>query len=107
MTFTSPSVSLNPIRDKNVRLASHLAVAVRSEHQLLSIRREHRKAIERVIVSDAFQPGAVHINHVEIEIATLRIGDIRRKNYPFSFRKEKRRKTRLIQVRHLPLVRSV
>src|SRR5260370_27243633 len=44
--------SLNPIGNKNISLALHLVVSVRSEHQLLPVRREHRETVEGVVVSD-------------------------------------------------------
>src|SRR5690242_4349436 len=73
--------SLNPIGDKNVRVALLRIVMIRCEHQLLSIRREHRKAIKRRIKSDPLQAAAVHLDHVEIKIASLRISDVRREDY--------------------------
>src|SRR5882672_3323281 len=101
------NASLNPIRNKDICLARLCVVAIRSEHQLLSIGREHGETIEGVVVSDALQAGAVHVYLVEIEIATFWIGGVRRKKNAFAVGEEIRCEAGLVQVRHLPLVRSV
>ena len=79
---------LNPIRDEDIRFALLCTMAIRSKHQLLPVGRKHRKAIKGVVVSYALQAGAVRLNHVEIEIAALRIGNVRRENYPLAVGKE-------------------
>src|SRR5262249_15977499 len=45
--------SFNPVGDENVRLARFRRVPIPSKHQLLAIRREHRKPIKSSVVSDA------------------------------------------------------
>src|ERR1700740_1349793 len=97
----------HPISNEDVRLAWLCAVSVRCEHQLLTIRREHRKTIEALVVSDALQPASVDVDYVEIKVAAFRIGDVRRKYYALGVRKEIRRETRCVQMRDLPLVRTV
>src|SRR5687767_669866 len=85
-------ISLNPISNKNIRVALLHRVAIRSKHQLLAVRREHWKTVERVAESDALQAGAVNIHFVEIEIAPLRVIHIRREYDALAVRKEVRRK---------------
>src|SRR5437764_6651716 len=90
--YTSPQagrdarapLSFNPISDKNIRIALLRVVAIRSEHQFLSVRREHRETVKRVVVSDALQCGAVRLNHVEIEIASLWMGIVRSEDDSFA-----------------------
>src|SRR5712692_10751887 len=72
--------SFHPIRDKDVRLALNLIVSVRCEHQLLSVGAEHRKSVECRIESDSFEPRAVDVDRVEIEVPALRISHVRRED---------------------------
>ena len=82
-------------------------MAIRSKHQLLPVGRKHRKAIKGVVVSYALHAGAVRLNHVEIEVAALRIGDVRRENYPLAVGKEIGREAGFVQMRDLSLVRAI
>src|SRR5437879_1237653 len=65
---------LDPVSDKDIRIVLLCVVAIRSEHQFLTVGRKHRKAIERIVVSNALQPRPVGFDQVEIEIAALWIG---------------------------------
>src|SRR5437667_7510201 len=99
--------SLNPIRNKNIRLARFRSVAIRSEDELLSVRRKHRKAVERVVIGNPLKTRSVRLDQVEIKIAPLAIRDVRRKDYSFSIRKKVWREAGFVEMRHLSLVRSV
>src|SRR5258707_5207822 len=93
--------SLNPIRDTNIRVTLLRAVTIRSEDQLLAVRREHRKTIKRVVIGNALQPRSVRLDRVEIEIAAFRIGIIRGENNALAVGKEVRRKARFVKVRDI------
>jgi hypothetical protein len=45
---------LDPISDEHIRFTLSLCIPVRCKHELLSIGREHRKSIERVVERDPF-----------------------------------------------------
>src|SRR5436853_6561692 len=95
---------LNPIRDKDIRLALLCSVPIRSKHQLLSIGRKHRKTVERVVVGNPLYPCTVNVNHIKIKITALRIGNVRRENYPFAVGEEVGREAGFVQVSDLSLV---
>ena len=81
---------------------SAFRVAVRREHELLAVRREHREPVERVVVRHALEAGAVDIDQIEIEIAPLRVVDVRREDQALAVRMPRRREVRAAELRDLP-----
>src|SRR5688500_11493779 len=75
---------LLPLGDEHVRLPLGLRIAIRREHEMLPVRREHREAIERAVVGDALETGAVDVDQVEIEVPTPRIVHVRGEDDPLA-----------------------
>src|SRR6266576_2522783 len=53
---------LDPVSDEDVRLALHLAVAVRRPHELAPVRGEHREGIEFGVCGDLLEARAIGIH---------------------------------------------
>ena len=95
-------MSTNPVGDEHVRLAFRLGVPVRGEDEVLAVWREHREPVERVVERHAFEARAVHIDQVEIEVAALRVVDVRREDQPLAVRVPGGREVGAAELRDLP-----
>ena len=82
-------------------------VAIRAKHEVLAVAREHWKRIEHTAMRDLLEMRAVLFDHKEIELAVLRILEIRGEDDPLAIRMEVRREARTVQMRYLPLVRAI
>src|SRR5690242_17923147 len=90
--------SIHPIGNKNVGVTLHLGIAVRGKDQLPAVRREHREAVEGVVVCDALQSRPVYVDGVEIEVTPLCIVDVRSEDAALPVREEVGRETRRAQM---------
>src|SRR3989442_9478538 len=67
---------LHPIRDEDIRFAPDFSIPIRCEDQFPAIGREHGEAVESIVEGNSLDTRAVHVNLVEIEIASLWIGHV-------------------------------
>ncbi len=104
---SSPPSVLNPLRQKQVRVVRPLVESIRTEHQVPPVRAEHGEAVELLRMGDALESGPVQTDHVDLELAALRILVVRAEEDPLPVRMPVRREVRTREVGDLPLVRAV
>ena len=68
---------VGPVRDDDVRIVRMCGVTVRAKDEVLAVTREHRERIERTAMGNLLEVRAILVNHKEIELAVLRVFEIR------------------------------
>src|SRR5439155_14679155 len=96
-----------PIRDEHVGLAHRGAVPIGGPHELRAVGAEHREAVELTVRRHLFEPGAVEVHEIQIEVAAARILVVRREDDAPAVRNEERREVGPAEVGNLPLIGSV
>src|SRR5205823_1242218 len=99
--------SRHPIRDEHVDLMRRLRVAVRDEHQFLSIWRKLRECAESSGERRALHRAAILVHGVEFELAGTRMLIVRRENDSVTLRIERWSEARAAHIRDLLLLRAI
>src|SRR5438093_12354978 len=66
-----------PLGQEQVRLAAHLAAAIRGEHEVAAVGAEHRESVELGIGSHGRGLPAGHAHEVEVEVPPPRVLPVR------------------------------
>src|SRR5688500_14415016 len=103
----STAESRNPVGEKKVGSTWVRSVPIGRPDELLSIRAEHRKAIELAVLRHLLECGSVEVDEVEVEVTATRILVVRREDDPSAAWREKRREVGPAKVGDLALSGTV
>src|SRR6185369_11254647 len=74
---------------------------------MLAIGREHGEPIERVVVGDALEAGAIQVDEIDVEVAALRVGRVRREDQTLAVGMPRRREIGPAKFRNLTLTAAI
>src|SRR5437879_9685263 len=95
---------LDPVGDKDVRLALHLAVAIRGPDELFAVRRKHGEGVELGAGRDLLESRAVAVHEIQVEVPGTGILIVRSEDDTPAIGVEIRREAGAPEVRDLPLM---
>src|SRR5262245_64855627 len=105
--FEREQALLEPVRHEDVRLPRMRAVTVRREDEVLAVPRKEREAVEGLVEGHPLETRSVVLDHVEIEIASLGVGLVRREKDALPVAEPAGRERRRAQRRERTRARSV
>src|SRR5688500_2466969 len=68
---------VHPIGQEDVCLTGLGCAPVGGEHQLASIRAEHREAVELRVPGHLLEAGSIDVDQIQVEVAATRVAQVR------------------------------